>query len=193
MKTGSSHSAKSPSNLSPQLPLQAGSDRLKVAKGAYIIDDVGDSSVPQLTLVGTGSEVNLAIEAAKVLRAAPYHIKTRVVSMPCMALFDQQPKEYRSSVIPADKSLVVGLEAWSSYGWARYAHASCSMSTFGLAAPYSKVFDHFGFSTQKVTEVVSDFVKRHTGSEGQVDLPGVGAFEELLAEHQQGIFHIGLH
>lgn len=173
--------------------MQPKSDRLKVAKGAYVIDDVEDGSVPQLTLVGTGSEVNLGVEAAKLLRAAPYNIKTRVVSMPCMALFDKQSKEYRNSVIPSDKSLVVGLEAWSSYGWARYAHASCSMSTFGLAAPYSKVFDHFGFSPKKVTEVVSDFVKRHSGADGQVQLPGVGAFEELLAEHQQSVFHIGLH
>lgn len=136
--------------------------------------------------------MSLAIEAAKLLRAAPYNIKTRVVSMPCMALFDKQSKEYKSSVIPVDNCLVVAVEAWSSFGWARYAHASCSMSTFGLSGPFSKLFEHFGFTKEKISEVVGDFVTRHSTG-GQLQLPGIGGFEELLQEHQQSVFHIGLH
>lgn len=169
-----------------------GSDRLKVAKGAYIVDEVADGAVPQLTLVATGSEVGLAVEAAKILRAAPHNITTRVVSMPCMVLFDKQSQEYRRSVIPVDQSLIVAVEAWSSFGWAKYAHASCTMSTFGLSGPYAKLFEHFGFTKEKVSEVTADFVKRHSPG-GQMQLPGVGQFDELLAEHQQGVFHIGLH
>lgn len=107
------------------VPLLPGSDRSKVALGAYIVHGA-DIPDPDLTLVATGAEVIRAIATAKLLSKAK---KVRVVSMPSQRHFDLQSEEYRHSVIDFDH-LTVAIEAWSSYGWSKYAHASLSMHTF---------------------------------------------------------------
>jgi dihydroxyacetone synthase len=107
------------------VPLLPGSDRNKVAKGAYIVHGA-DIADPDLTVIATGAEVTRAIEAAKLVQKAK---KIRVVSMPSQKHFDAQSEEYRNSVLDFDH-LIVAIEAWSSYGWTRYSHASLSMHTF---------------------------------------------------------------
>ncbi|MCO5563419.1 hypothetical protein L7F22_017061 [Adiantum nelumboides] len=167
------------------VPLLAGSDREAVAKGAYTVVESASSSSslsssPQLVLIATGSEVQLAVRVAERLGQT---MPTRVVSMPCQALFDAQPASYRRAVLPAT-SLVVAIEAWSSYGWARYAHASVSMHTFGLSGPQAGLYDYFGFSEDNVAKQVDAFVRKHaTGPDGAVRVPAVGDFEELLLGH----------
>ena len=155
------------------LPLLALTDRTKVALGAYI---VRDPASPTLTLIATGSEVYLAIALAERLSLSNPAMSVRVVSMPCQSLFDAQPASYRQSVLPRS-SLVVAIEAWASYGWARYAHASCSMQSFGHSGPQVDLYEMFGFGEENLEKVVGGWAARWT-AEGR--LPGVGEFEELL-------------
>ncbi len=160
------------------VPLLEGSDRAKATKGAYALASfpAASGAAPQLVLIGTGSEVALVVAVAK--RLAAQGISTSVVSMPCMELFDKQPVEYKRSVLPSSQALVVAVEAWCSFGWARYAHASVSMHGFGHSGPQADLFEMFGFGEENVAKVVSEFVGRH-----KKGVPGVGEFEELLLDH----------
>lgn len=160
------------------VPLLKGSSRADASKGAYTLASFPSSSspAPQLVLIGTGSEVALVVSVAQALYEQG--ISTSVVSMPCMELFDQQPAAYRRSVLPSSTALVVAVEAWCSFGWARYAHASVSMHGFGHSGPQADLFEMFGFGKENVVRVVSEFVGRYR--EG---VPGVGEFEELLLGH----------
>lgn len=131
-----SDSAHTPSifALSRQpVPLLAGSNREKVLRGAYVVhgEDVQD---PELTIIATGAEVARAIATAEMLSSVK---KVRVVSMPSQRHFDQQPAEYKGEVLRTKSGLVVAIEAWASYGWAKYAHASLSMHTFVSIFPPS--------------------------------------------------------
>lgn len=149
------------------VPLLEGSDRNKVLKGAYPVYGPSD---PDLTLIATGAEVSRAVDTAKLLSKH----KVRVVSMPSMAHFDRQTTEYKRSVLPKN-SLIVGIEAWGSFGWARYAHAGCNMHTFGMSAPQATLYDYFGFSPENMAKKIGEWADRKKD-----DWPGVGDFEELL-------------
>lgn len=163
------------------VPLLPGTDRNAVARGAYSIFDSADNEQqPKLVLVATGSEVQLAVRVAKQLTK---NISTRVVSMPCQVLFDQQPAAYKHELLPTQNTLIVAIEAWSSYGWARYAHASLSMHSFGLSGPQAGLYDHFGFSEDNAVKVIQSFVGRHQSQDGHMKVPAVGEFEELLLGH----------
>ncbi|WWC64906.1 transketolase [Kwoniella dejecticola CBS 10117] len=156
------------------VPLLEGTDRNKVQYGAYIVH--GDANeIPDLTLIATGSEVGRAIDTAKLLK----DYKVRVVSMPHMGRFDKQSVEYRRSTIPSGKSLVVAIEPYCSFGWAKYAHAGAHMTGFGHSAPYSVLFEHFGFGPKNLASKISAWAETRKTSQGW-DLPGVGEFEELL-------------
>jgi transketolase len=98
---------------------------------------------PSVVLVGTGTEVQLCVDAAKQIAGA------RVVSMPCCELFDEQSLEYRRSVIPTGVP-VVSVEALSTYGWSRYSHAQVGMTTFGASGPAPDVYKHFGITVDGV-------------------------------------------
>lgn len=131
----SKQSANTPSifALSRQpVPLLSGTDRAKVAQGAYVV--YGDDKNPDITIIATGAEVARAIESAKLLKSVK---KVRVVSMPSQKHFDNQTAEYKESVLKSSVALVIAIEAWASYGWARYAHASLSMHTFVRLFPLS--------------------------------------------------------
>lgn len=98
---------------------------------------------PKVILIGTGTELQLCVEAAKQLEGA------RVVSMPCQELFEEQGKEYRESVLPAGVP-VVSVEALSTFGWSRYAHVSVGMTSFGKSGPAPDVYQHFGITVDGV-------------------------------------------
>ena len=83
----------------------------------------------------------------------------------------------------------VAIEAWSSFGWARYAHASLSMSTFGHSGPQEDLFEHFGFGLTNMAECIGKFVRKHTDVSGNLILPSVGDFEDLLAGYVQHVEH----
>lgn len=97
------------------VPLQQGTDRIKMQRGAYVIVD---DDYAHLTLVSTGSEVYQTVKAARLL--AEGGIPTRVVSMPSMQMFEQQDQSYIDAIIPRDGRPVVSVEAMSMHGWARW-------------------------------------------------------------------------
>jgi dihydroxyacetone synthase len=173
-------SANTPSlfTLSRQaVPLLEGTDRHKMTKGAYVV--YGQDIEPELTIVSTGAEVSRAIDTAKLLSSTK---KVRVVSMPSQKHFDAQSLEYRQSVLPTSTSLVVAVEAWGSYGWARYAHASLSMHTFGYSAPQEQMYEKFGFKADNMASKIDAWVQKW---KGQDRLPTVGEFDELLLGYAQ--------
>ncbi|MEG2520987.1 MAG: transketolase [Christensenellaceae bacterium] len=118
-------------------------------KGGYILKDGGKT--PDIILIGTGSEVELCMNAAEVL--ASKKINARVVSMPCMDLFEEQDAAYKESVIPNNIRKRMVVEAGTSFGWAKYVGLDggyVTVDTFGASAPAKTLFEKFGFSTENV-------------------------------------------
>ena len=133
----------------PQLP-GSGKDALK---GGYVIDDC--EGTPDAILIATGSEVHLAIDAKKLLEAEGR--KIRVVSLPCMEIFDRQPAEYREKVLPNSCRRRVAVEALSGFGWEKYVGLdgkNVCMTRFGASAPGGVLFEKFGFTAEHVAETV---------------------------------------
>ena len=120
-------------------------------KGGYVVDDC--SGTPELILMASGSEVALAVKAKAILEAEGR--KVRVVSMPCMELFEEQTPEYRESVLPKAVRRRVAVEALSGFGWDRYVGldgTTVTMNSFGASAPAAQLFEHFGFTPEHVAE-----------------------------------------
>jgi len=144
--------AKAPTCLAltrQNLPLydETGKDALK---GGYVLKDSEDAKV---ILIGTGSEVEICVEAYEELKSKG--IASRVVSMPCMELFDEQTDEYKESVLPSDITARVAVEAGTSFGWGKYVglKGKCvTIDHFGASAPAGTLFKEFGFTAQNVVE-----------------------------------------
>jgi transketolase len=121
-------------------------------RGGYVLADAEDGD-PELILIATGSEVALAAEAYEKLTADG--IRARVVSLPSFYLFDQQPEEYRESVLPASVTARISIEEASTLGWDRYVGPEgtmIGMHTFGSSAPLKDVLGKYGFTPEKVVE-----------------------------------------
>ncbi|HSS10696.1 MAG TPA: transketolase [Acidimicrobiales bacterium] len=116
-----------------------------VARGAYVLM-AGDDD-PDLVLLGTGSEVSVCVEAAKLLESEG--IVARVVSMPSWELFEAQDDDYQDAVLGFGAP-VVSVEAASSFGWARWADDSVAIDHFGASAPGAEVLAEFGFTPDNV-------------------------------------------
>ena len=117
-------------------------------RGAYVISE--SSSRPKVVVIATGSEVQLALSAAKELEAAK--IPTRVVSMPAMQIFEAQPPEYRKTLLPED-AIKIGIEAGVSFGWAAHLGQKgyfIGMNGFGASAPFNVLFEHFGITAAAI-------------------------------------------
>lgn len=120
-----------------------------ISKGGYVLKDCDGE--PQVILIGTGSEVELATTAAETLNAEG--IKTRVVSMPCTDIFDKQDADYKESVLPAAVSARVAIEAGSTSLWYKYVGlqgAVIGMDRFGESAPAKELFEYFGITAEKL-------------------------------------------
>ncbi|KAI9276507.1 transketolase [Sporodiniella umbellata] len=128
------------------LPQLEGSSIEVVRRGGYVLQDAENA---QLILVATGSEVSLAVESAKQL--ASEGIPTRVVSMPCTELFDEQPEDYKRSVLAAGLP-IVSIEALGVTGWERYAHAHVGMRSFGASAPIKQLYNKFNITVEATIE-----------------------------------------
>ena len=131
------------------MPNQANSSADKVAQGAYVLEDC--SGVPELILIGTGSELNLCVQAARQLTAMGHRI--RVVSMPSMELFEEQSPAYRDSVLPSAVRKRLVVEAAAAFGWHKYIGLdgdSVTMGRFGASAPGGTCLEKFGFTTANV-------------------------------------------
>jgi len=123
-----------------------------VARGGYVLVDCDGS--PECILLATGSEIGLAVDAAKRLAGAGRRI--RVVSMPCTSVFDAQPQQYRDTVLTPGVPLVA-IEAGVREGWWRYVAgrgAVIGLDTFGASAPAKALFEHFGFTPENVIRTV---------------------------------------
>ena len=121
-----------------------------LAKGAYILAEA-EGGAPRLILIGTGSEIGLAVEAREKLQSEG--IPTRVISMPCWEFFDRQPREYRDSVLPPSVHARLAIEAGASLGWKRYvgdAGDSVSIDRYGASAPGETVMRQLGFSVENI-------------------------------------------
>ncbi|MBD2862807.1 transketolase [Paenibacillus oceani] len=128
-----------------------------VANGAYILTETNDQ--PDVILIGTGSEVSLAVQAKAELERD--NISVRVVAMPCRELFDRQSDAYKQSILPDSVSRRITIEAGISLGWDRYAGLGgkvLSIDTFGASGPGSEVMEYFGFSTNQVVRLAKQIL-----------------------------------
>ena len=122
-------------------------------RGGYVLTDCAD--VPEVILIGTGSEVQLCLGAHEVLTQGG--VRTRVVSMPCMSLFERQDAAYREEVLPGIVGARVAVEAGSPQGWDRYVGRSgegemIGMRSFGVSAPAAAVLVELGLTVDRVVE-----------------------------------------
>jgi len=121
-----------------------------VHRGAYVLWQSGDGT-HDVILIGTGSEVHIALEAGAIL--AGEGVRVRVVSMPSWELFDWQPVDYRESVLPAAVRARVAVEAGIKLGWERYVGldgAVVGLECFGASAPGHVVYEKLGFTAENV-------------------------------------------
>lgn len=117
-------------------------------KGAYVVAEFPENDAkPDITLLGTGTELSLCFAAAKELQDK----KVRIVSMPSWELFREQSIEYQQSVF-LDGVPVLAVEAASLVGWREYAHAAVAMKTFGSSGPYKDVYKKFGFTSDNIAK-----------------------------------------
>ena len=133
-------------NLAPM----AGSSK-DALKGGYILEDC--EGTPDMILIATGSEVELAAGAKSVLEEKGK--KVRLVSMPCVDIFEEQTDEYKERVLPKDVTKRVSVEALSTFGWDRYVGPegkAIGMTTFGASGPYKTLFEFFGFTVDAIVE-----------------------------------------
>jgi len=134
-------------------PNLAGSSLDAVRLGGYVVRPAPAGKL-QLVLVGTGSEVALAIAAADAMTDVVAH----VVSMPCTELFDAQPAEHKAAVLPAGVP-VLAVEALAVDGWCKYAHSVVGMRSFGASAPGKDLAKKFGFTTENVVAKARELLK----------------------------------
>jgi len=144
-----------------------------VHRGAYVLWQSGEGA-PDAILIGTGSEVHVALEAGKILAAEG--VRVSVVSMPSWELFDRQPAEYRESVLPSAVRARVAVESGVKAGWERYVGldgAAVGLDRFGASAPGPVLYEKFGFTAEKVAAQARKVLKEAIGhdSAAQVRLP----------------------
>ena len=125
-----------------------------VRRGAYVLGDATDAEgvpvTPEVTIIATGSEVSVAVEARELLQAGG--TPTRVVSAPCLEWFDQQDEAYRASVLP-ESGVRVSVEAGIAMGWRERVGsggAIVSIDHFGASAPAADLFHEYGFTGENV-------------------------------------------
>ncbi|QPG96567.1 hypothetical protein C2857_004608 [Epichloe festucae Fl1] len=156
------------------LPQLEGSTIEKASKGGYVLREVPGAKI---SLVSTGSEVSICLEAAKYLEEK-HGVKARIVSIPCFEVFDAQSKDYRLSVLP-DGVPSLSVEVMSTMGWERYTHEQFGINRFGASGAYKDVYKKFEFTPEGISKravVTIDFWK---------DVPNVRspinrAFQQLI-------------
>ena len=127
-----------------------------IHRGGYVLVDAAE---PQAVILATGSEVQLAVDAARKLAADG--IAVRVVSMPCTDVFDEQDEQYRESVLPSGLRARVAVEAATKDFWRKYVGLDgevVGMDGFGASAPANELFEHFGITVDAVVSAVRDVI-----------------------------------
>jgi transketolase len=137
----------------PQIPLG-------VRSGGYVLEHASGNMLPDITLIATGSEVQLAIGAREKLEEQG--VRARVVSLPCWNLFDKQPKDYKRDVLPPDVPMLA-IEAGTSLGWRPYVGpgiATIGVDRFGASAPGETVMREYGFTVEHVVQKALSVVRQ---------------------------------
>ena len=128
-----------------------------VRKGAYIVKDCDGR--PEIIFIATGSELSLAIDTAHMMTDK----RIRIISMPCMEIFEMQSDDYKSELIPQRGCLKVTLEAGITAGWDKYSGSnglSIGIDHFGLSAPYKHLAEEFGFTSSKVEKRIREHLNK---------------------------------
>lgn len=147
-----------------------GTSASEVERGGYIVSDNSGEDLPEVILIGTGSELCLCDGSARMLRKEGRRV--RVVSLVCWRLFDQQPKEYKEHVLPASVPKRVSVEAASPMGWRGYVGdhgVVVGVEEFGSSGAYLDTFKKFGFSEENITKIAKSLLHRdinHAGGLG---------------------------
>jgi transketolase len=134
------------------LPVLPEADFEGVARGAYILRDVEG---PEVAIVGTGSELSVALGAADLL--AEDDVRARVVSMPSWELFEAQPDGYRDAVLPPGLPSVA-VEAGVAQGWERWVDRTVSIDRFGASAPGAEVLEKLGITAENTARTARDLL-----------------------------------
>ena len=143
-------------------------------KGGYTVWPVEDGK-PDLIIVSTGSEVSISIDAAKLL-AKEKNQKVAVVSIPDFHTFDQQPIDYRLSILP-DGVPIMSVEVLSTFGWSKYSHEHFGLNRFGASGKAADLYKFFGFTPEGIAERAEKTIQFYKGK--VVGSPVHTAFEEL--------------
>ena len=134
------------------------SEKNKCEKGAYVVKlDTHDNKV---TLIASGSEVELALSTQSALKKL--NIDSKVVSMPCQELFDNQTKDYKNDILDKD-SLIVTIEAGNVSSWKKYSGEkglNLGINRFGESAPYKKIYEHFNLSAEKIVTAIQEQLRK---------------------------------
>jgi dihydroxyacetone synthase len=136
--------------------------RTEVAKGAYILKE--SSGEADLTLLGVGAELGLAVDVAKLLEEKYQH-RVRIVSFPCQRLFEKQPLEYKRSVLGRrhthTEAPIIVIEPYAANGWERYANAAVCLSKdrFGQSLPGPTAYEFFGFEVSFVSQRIHAYLE----------------------------------
>jgi transketolase len=141
------------------VPVLEGTDFEGVGRGGYILGDSDPDEEPDVILIGTGSEVQLAVEAQKLL--ADKDILAQVVSMPCVEWFESQPEDYRDSVLPPTVSARVAVEAGIAQSWHKLVGDTgkiVSIEHYGESADYKTLFREYGFTAEAVAAAAEQVV-----------------------------------
>ncbi|WP_440066537.1 transketolase [Streptosporangium sp. OZ121] len=150
------------------LPVFEGTgDAEKVARGGYVLRDASDGQ-PSVVLIGTGSEVEIALGAREILEAEG--IATRVVSMPCVEWFQAQDAAYRQTVVPSSVRARVAVEAGISLGWREFVGDEgvvVGLEHFGASAPYKTLYEQFGLTAERVAAAAKASLAKTGADKGE--------------------------
>jgi transketolase len=176
----------------PVLPGTAEGARDGLRRGGYVLRE-GSTGKPDLILIGTGSELQLAFAAAEQL--AGEGIAARVVSLPCWETFELQDQSYRDSVLPPSVRKRVSVEIGVSLGWERWVGdegAIISLDHYGASAPAGTIFEHFGFTADRVADVARKVVREDLrGRIPTVDGGHFGGEHPSLGTGESGVARTG--
>nr|WP_169947112.1 transketolase [Microbispora sp. H11081] len=147
--------------------LEGTGDADAVARGGYVLQDASDGQ-PQVVIIGTGSEVQLAVEARAILESQG--IPTRVVSMPCVEWFQAQDAAYKQTVLPPAVKARVAVEAGIPLGWREFvgdAGEVLGLDHFGASAPYKTIYEQFGLTADRVVAAAKASLAKTGADKGE--------------------------
>jgi len=155
------------------LPQLENSTIQSAIKGAYVVHEAANADI---TLISTGSEVGICVDAIKYLKEH-HNLTARVVSVPCFEVFDAQSKEYRLSVLP-DGIPIMSVEVMTTLGWERYSHEQFGLNRFGASGPYKDVYKKFEFTPEGISKRAVATVNFYKGEKPRS--PINRAFQQLI-------------